>query len=1027
MTAPARWFGDRVLRLVSLGALTLVVGCTVMLVGQYAIGQWRASAVAQRVAALDAAARQDPAKTPELLGELDRQTRISLDRQHRARHVAVALIAATGVFLATSKWRQARRGIRPYTPGANPHPALSRGKGEGLNGTLAAPLHGEVAPQDEMTKAGKMPAPQRTPALLSGGGRPARPAAAPQTGKMSGAELVPEVDLAAVEPIVHQHAGQPGSTIAILQALQEHYRYLPQAALQRVCEVSEITPAQIAGVASFYTRFRTSPVGRHMVRVCHGTACHVAGAERLTDQLRRLLGLSSDEHTSADGEFTLEQVACLGCCTLAPVVQMDGVTHGHTGAEELAGLLHECRCAAKTGSGQGEPSNLEHAAGNGTLGEIRIGLGSCCVAGGSAKVYDALQQAVSETLVRPTVKRVGCVGMCHNTPLGEAVLPDGRSQLYTRVRPGDVRRIVHRHFPPQRLTKRLVGRISQWIEEPESDSHHAAGREPRDPLLSAFLGPQRHIATEHGGRIDPTDLDEYIAHGGFAALRRCLALAYPGNAVQPENDECPLFEVLTEAGQSPGLEAAIQDNECPRFAVTPQKGDIHVFGAGGLSPEQVIEQITASGLRGRGGAGFPSGRKWAMAAAASGDEKYAVCNGDEGDPGAFMDRMLMESFPYRIIEGLAIAAYAIGAQRGLFYIRAEYPLALERIRGAIDECRRRGLIGEHAFGPGRAFEVEIVQGAGAFVCGEETALLASIEGRRGTPSLRPPYPVECGLWGRPTLVNNVETLALVPWIIREGPAAFAALGTPTSRGTKVFALAGKVARGGLIEVPMGVTIRQIVEQIGGGVRDGRTFKAVQIGGPSGGCVPAALADTPVDFEALAGVGAIMGSGGLVVLDDRDCMVDMARYFLAFTQDQSCGKCTYCRVGTKRMLEILDRLCTGKGEARDLAELEHLAAAVRDASLCGLGRTAPNPVLTTLRYFRDEYEAHLAGRCPAGRCTKLIHYRVTEQCTGCTVCAQHCPTEAIGYTPYVRHVIDDAKCTRCDICRARCPEQAICVE
>jgi NADH-quinone oxidoreductase subunit F len=429
-------------------------------------------------------------------------------------------------------------------------------------------------------------------------------------------------------------------------------------------------------------------------------------------------------------------------------------------------------------------------------------------------------------------------------------------------------------------------------------------------------------------------------------------------------------------------------------------------------------------LRGRGGAGFSTGAKWKLARQQPGEVKYVICNGDEGDPGAFMDRMLLESFPYRIIEGLAIAAVAVGAHEGIFYIRHEYPLAVKRVRAAIELCQQRGWIGERLLGADYGFRLSIKEGAGAFVCGEETALIASIEGQRGMPRLRPPFPVESGLWGKPTVINNVETLAMVPWILRHGPESFAKYGTEKSKGTKVFALAGNVRRGGLIEIPMGTTLREIVDEIGGGAKPGRRFKAVQIGGPSGGCVPARLADTPVDFESLRDVGAIMGSGGLVVLDDCACMVDMARFFLQFTQDQSCGKCTFCRIGTRRMLDILDRLCMGKGRAQDLVELENLAKQVGAGSLCGLGKTAPNPVLTTLRYFRDEYEAHLKGRCPAGKCASLIKYSVLENCTGCTLCAQHCPVEAIAMTPYVRHTIDLEKCTRCDSCRQVCPEGAV---
>jgi NADH:ubiquinone oxidoreductase subunit F (NADH-binding) len=409
------------------------------------------------------------------------------------------------------------------------------------------------------------------------------------------------------------------------------------------------------------------------------------------------------------------------------------------------------------------------------------------------------------------------------------------------------------------------------------------------------------------------------------------------------------------------------------------------------------------------------------------NDKYVICNCDEGDPGAFMDRMLLESYPFRVIEGVAIAAYAVGASQAIFYIRAEYPLAVQRVQAALDACRGRKLIGPGAMDGAFDLDIRIMQGAGAFVCGEETALIASLEGRRGMPRLRPPYPATSGLWGRPTLVNNTETCALVPWIIRNGSQAFAALGTKTSKGTKVFALAGKVARGGLIEVPMGVSLRQIVEEVGGGCAGGKRFKAAQVGGPSGGCVPAELADIPVDYEALVAAGAMMGSGGLVILDEDDCIVEIARYFLEFTQDQSCGRCTFCRIGTRRMLDILERICRGEGKPSDLEQLETLARQVQQGSLCGLGKTAPNPVLSTLKYFRPEYEAHIAGRCPAGKCKAMIRYVITEKCIGCTVCAQHCPADAISMRPYERHEIDQDKCIRCNTCKSVCPQEAVKVE
>jgi NADH-quinone oxidoreductase subunit F len=796
------------------------------------------------------------------------------------------------------------------------------------------------------------------------------------------------LDLTFVDETVVRLGRSPDTVIPILQALQDHYGYLPEAALRKVCDSTQVTPASITGVASFYDMFRHRPVGRHVVRVCRGTACHVTGAERVENALRRHLRIAPGEDTDPTEEFTIEQVACLGCCTLAPVVRIGESTFGYATAERTPKIIRDFR---EHEAVQGAVPSTEEVRPNANgVPQIHIGLGSCCIAKGSDHLFHALQEAVSHTGANVAIKRVGCVGMCHRTPLLEVVLPGKASTFYAGLRPADAGNIVTRHFRP----RGWLNRLSHWctravdallLDEPQAKAESATV-DLQAPDASAFLGRQVHIATEHFGQIDPLNLDEYVSRGGFSSLARCLA-----------STETTLSSVLNFQSAEIG----------------------HPF-----SPEELITLIEQSGLRGRGGAGFPTGAKWRLARQQTSQTKYVICNGDEGDPGAFMDRMLLESFPYRIIEGLAIAAVAVGAHEGIFYIRHEYPLAVRRIRAAIKLCHQRGWLGQHLLCSGYPLHLTIKEGAGAFVCGEETALIASIEGQRGMPRLRPPFPVESGLWGKPTIINNVETLALVPWIVHHGPKAFAAYGTQKSKGTKVFALAGNVQRGGLIEIPMGTTIREIVEEIGDGVQPGRRFKAVQIGGPSGGCVPARLADTPVDFESLREVGAIMGSGGLVVLDDSACMVDIARYFLQFTQDQSCGKCTFCRVGTRRMLDILDRLCSGKGQAQDLNLLEQLASQVGAGSLCGLGKTAPNPVLTTLRYFRNEYEAHLQGRCPAGKCSALIQYRVLENCTGCTLCAQHCPVEAIPMTPYTPHWIDLEKCTRCDSCRQVCPENAI---
>jgi len=445
-----------------------------------------------------------------------------------------------------------------------------------------------------------------------------------------------------------------------------------------------------------------------------------------------------------------------------------------------------------------------------------------------------------------------------------------------------------------------------------------------------------------------------------------------------------------------------------------------------MPPQDVISEVLASGLRGRGGAGFPTGRKWQFARAARGQPKYVICNADEGDPGAFMDRALLEGDPHLVIEGMIVGAYAIGAEKGFIYVRAEYPIAIEHTEIALDQARQAGLLGEDILGSGFSFDIEIRKGAGAFVCGEETCLIASIEGKRGMPRPRPPFPAVEGLYGKPTNINNVETWSNIPRIIEKGPEAYAAVGTEGSKGTKIFALAGKVKNTGLVEVPMGTTLRQIVFDIGGGIPNGREFKAAQMGGPSGGCVPAQFLDRPIDYDSVQEIGAIMGSGGLIVMDDATCAVDIARFFTDFVQAESCGKCVPCRVGTKRMLEILTRITEGRGELEDIDRLVELGEMIREASLCGLGQTAPNPVLSTIRYFRDEYEAHIQRKkCPAGVCKALVRFAIDpETCKGCGLCKRDCPTDAISGEKKEPHTIDVAACVQCGVCYDTCPFDAI---
>lgn len=584
--------------------------------------------------------------------------------------------------------------------------------------------------------------------------------------------------------------------------------------------------------------------------------------------------------------------------------------------------------------------------------------GTGCTSNHSLDVVKAFETHLKENGLQDDVKiiQTGCLGLCAKGPV---VVVHPGSVYYEEVDPEKVEAIVNEH---------IVGGVpadKYMLKEETTD-----GSPAKTMTESDFYTKQERIALRNCGVIDPENIDEYIATGGYEALGRCL----------------------TE-----------------------------------MTPDDVIQTVLDSGIRGRGGAGFPTGKKWKFASGNRGKvQKYVCCNADEGDPGAFMDRSILEGDPHSVFEAMAIAGYAIGADQGYIYVRAEYPIAVNRLEIALKQAREYGLIGKDIFGTGFNFDIDLRLGAGAFVCGEETALLTSIEGNRGEPHPRPPFPAVKGLFGCPTILNNVETYANIPVIFNKGTEWFSSLGTELSPGTKVFALGGKINNTGLVEVPMGTTLRDVVENIGGGVPNGKKFKAAQTGGPSGGCIPSTYYDIPIDFENLKSIGCMMGSGGLIVMDEDSCMVDIAKFFLEFTVSESCGKCTPCRVGTKRMLEILTRISEGKGEMEDLEKLEELANFIQTNSLCGLGQTAPNPVLSTMRFFRDEYVAHIKDKtCPAGVCKKLLKYSIIEEkCKGCTLCARNCPVDAISGAVKTPHVIDTAKCIKCGACMDNCRFGAI---
>ena len=689
---------------------------------------------------------------------------------------------------------------------------------------------------------------------------------------------------------------------------------------------------------------------------------------------------------------------------------------------------------------------------------ITVGSATCENAAGANEVAKRLEELLLKHNVKDVaVGRVGCTGKCDMEPvvtvLGLGTVPS----KYIKMTPDKVEKVFEQHILGDKP-------VVEWT------MRHNTGPKPARHVVSLCGGMHclkadaMNLETCFLAEIAKHGLSEQVAVTRSACHGLCehgpIAYIYPDGVVYQKLTPEVVGKIVTQhlKGHRPVTEN-VWSGERLTNRFFPVFGDVHFFGKQlrmtlrncgiidpesldeylsvrgyeaavkvltEMTPQDTVNAVTKSGLRGRGGGGFPTGVKWNFAAAQKNDTKYIICNADEGDPGAFMDRSTIEGDPHTIVEGMIVGGYAIGAKQGYVYIRAEYPLAIKRLEIAIAAARKAGFLGKGIFGTDFDFDIEIRLGAGAFVCGEETALIHSIEGQRGTPRPRPPYPAASGLWGKPTVINNVETLANIPVVILDGPEWFASIGTAKSKGTKVFALAGKVCNTGLVEVPMGTTLREVVFEVGGGIRDGKAFKAVQTGGPAGGCLPESYLDTPVDYESLAAAGSIMGSGGMIVIDEDSCMVDVARYFLDFTQDESCGKCTPCREGTKRMLEILQRIAAGKGEEGDIDKLLRLGDTIKKTSLCGLGQAAPNPVISTIKHFRAEYEAHIKEkRCPAGVCTGLITYSIDPvKCVGCGACRRKCPVPCIAGKPKEVHVIDPARCIKCGQCYDVCKFDAV---
>jgi len=790
---------------------------------------------------------------------------------------------------------------------------------------------------------------------------------------------------AALESILERYRRNPGQIIAILHDVQDQESYLPEEDLRYVARELAIPASQIFHISTFYKAFSLKPKGKHICSVCMGTACHVRGARLVLEELERKLEIKAGE-TTPDGEFSVDVVNCLGACALGPLVTVDGEYFGNMTTAKVAKLVKQaasgakrraktegdgaetCACADEAGT-----VRLENPL---ALGEYRSFLQAgydpekafIAICGGTgclALGACSVRQAFEEAISKSGLGigvRMKFTG-CHGfCEKGPLVVTHPQGSLYVGVKPQDVTEILEKAVQQNGPVERLLYR--------DIGTGERIAQESEVP----FYKYQNRLVFGMNGMIDPTSIDDYIRIGGYSALAKAL---------------------------------------CE------------------MTPEQVIAEVTKAGLRGRGGGGFSAGYKWETCRNAHGTMRHVIINADEGDPGAYMDRSLLEGNPHSVLEGLIIGAYAIAfgvsPVQGYIYVRHEYPLAVKYFTRAVEKARAYGLLGQNILGKeGFDFDVRISQGGGAFVCGESSALMASLEGKPGEPKAKYIHTVHKGLYNQPSNLNNVETYANVPLIINRGADWYASMGTANSKGTKIFSLVGKIHHTGLVEVPMGITLREIVYDVGGGIRNSKKFKAIQTGGPSGGCLPESLLDLPVDFDELTKAGSMMGSGGMIVMDQDTCMVDVARYFLNFLEGESCGKCIPCREGIKQILIILNRICEGEGRERDLQRLVELGTAVQDSSLCALGGSAANPLLTTIKYFEDEYIAHIRDkRCPGGVCKALIEYSIDqEKCTGCMACIKPCPRGGIAGELKKPHWLDRQQCIKCGICFEVCKFDAI---